>query len=79
MSIIFFHFLKIIFDISTSKQSKKYKPHLILKKKIQNLMKHSYMNIPNMLFPKAKLIKYFIYICEGQFYFNIFVVNKTIY
>ena len=44
MSMMFFHFLKIIFDISTSKRSKKYKPHLILakKKKIQNLTKHSY-------------------------------------
>jgi len=41
---MFFHFLKIIFDISTSKRSKKYKPHSILakKKKIQNLIKHSY-------------------------------------
>jgi len=38
----FFYFLKIIFDISTSKQSKKYKPHSILKKKIFNLTKHSY-------------------------------------
>jgi hypothetical protein len=39
----FFHFLKIIFDISTSKRSKKYKPHSILaKKKIQNLTKRSY-------------------------------------
>jgi hypothetical protein len=39
----FFYFLKIIFDISTSKRSKKYKPHSILaKKKFQNLMKHSY-------------------------------------
>jgi hypothetical protein len=28
-----FHFLKIIFDISTSKRSKKYKPHSILAKK----------------------------------------------
>ena len=38
-----FLFLKIIFDISTSKRSKKYKPHSILaKKKIQNLMKRSY-------------------------------------
>jgi len=43
MLIIFFHFLKIIFDISTSKRSKKYKPHSILiKKKIQNLIKYSY-------------------------------------
>jgi len=43
MSMMFFHFLKIIFDISTSKRSKKYKPHSILakKKKIQNLMKRS--------------------------------------
>jgi hypothetical protein len=29
----FFYFLKIIFDISTSKRSKKYKPHSILIKK----------------------------------------------
>ena len=45
MSMMFFHFLKIIFDISTSKRFKKYKPHLILakrKKKFQNLMKRSY-------------------------------------
>jgi len=34
----FFYFLKIIFDISTSKRSKKYKPHSILaKKKKSNL------------------------------------------
>ena len=37
----FFYFLKIIFNISTSKRSKKYKPHSILtKKKFQNLAKH---------------------------------------
>jgi hypothetical protein len=30
---IFFYFLKIIFNISTSKRSKKYKPHSILTKK----------------------------------------------
>jgi hypothetical protein len=29
----FFYFLKIIFDISISKRSKKYKPHSILAKK----------------------------------------------
>jgi hypothetical protein len=29
----FFYFFKIIFDISTSKRSKKYKPHSILAKK----------------------------------------------
>jgi len=33
MPMMFFYFLKIIFDISTSKQSKKYKPHSILAKK----------------------------------------------
>jgi hypothetical protein len=33
MPMIFFYFLKIIFDISTSKRSKKYKPHSILAKK----------------------------------------------
>jgi hypothetical protein len=43
MSMIFFYFLKIIFNIGTSKRFKKYKPHLILvKKKIQNLAKRSY-------------------------------------
>jgi hypothetical protein len=43
MPMMFFHFLKIIFDINISKRSKKYKPHSILaKKKIQNLMKRSY-------------------------------------
>jgi len=33
MPLMFFYFLKIIFDISTSKRSKKYKPHSILAKK----------------------------------------------
>uniref|UniRef100_A0A3N7F4R9 Uncharacterized protein n=1 Tax=Populus trichocarpa TaxID=3694 RepID=A0A3N7F4R9_POPTR len=33
MPMMFFHFLKIIFDISTSKRSKKYKPYSILAKK----------------------------------------------
>jgi hypothetical protein len=39
MPMMFFYFLKIIFDISTSKRSKRYKPHSILakKKKKQNL------------------------------------------
>jgi hypothetical protein len=36
MSMMFFHFLKIIFDIITSKRSKKYKPHSILTKKKNN-------------------------------------------
>jgi hypothetical protein len=33
ISMMFFHFLKIIFDINKSKRSKKYKPHSILAKK----------------------------------------------
>ncbi|KAL9362819.1 hypothetical protein Peur_045604 [Populus x canadensis] len=37
MPMMFFYFLKIIFDISTSKRSKKYKPHSILAKKNSNL------------------------------------------
>jgi hypothetical protein len=37
MPMMFFHFLKIIFDISISKRSKKYKPHSILAKKKKNL------------------------------------------
>jgi hypothetical protein len=39
MPMMFFYFLKIIFDISTSKRSKKYKPHSILAKK-KNLNLH---------------------------------------
>jgi hypothetical protein len=43
-AMMFFYFLKIIFDISTSKRSKKYKPHSILtkKKKIQIWTKYRY-------------------------------------
>ena len=37
MPMMFFYFLKIIFDISISKQSKRYKPHSILAKKKKNL------------------------------------------
>jgi hypothetical protein len=33
MPMMFFYFLKTIFDISTSKRSKRYKPHSILAKK----------------------------------------------
>jgi hypothetical protein len=45
----FFYFLKIIFDISTSKRSKKYKPHLILakiKKKNLNLDETQVQTLP---------------------------------
>jgi hypothetical protein len=48
MSMMFFYFLKIIFDISTSKRSKKYKSHSILeKKKNSNLDETRYK--PNVL------------------------------
>jgi hypothetical protein len=48
MPMMFFHFLKIIFDISTSKRSKKYKSHSILeKKKNSNLDETRYK--PNVL------------------------------
>jgi hypothetical protein len=41
MPMMFFYFLKIIFNISTIKRYKKYKPHSILaKKNNQNLTKH---------------------------------------
>jgi hypothetical protein len=36
---MFFYFLKIIFDISTSKRSKRYKPHSILAKKKKKILK----------------------------------------
>jgi len=54
----FFYFLKIIFDISTSKQSKKYKPHSILaKKKIIKFKQNTGTNaIPNVsLFFKSAM------------------------
>ena len=45
---MFFYFLKIIFDISTSKRSKKYKPHSILvKKKIEIFQKAGSTAVPN--------------------------------
>jgi hypothetical protein len=43
MPMMFFYFLKIIFDISTSKRSKKYKPYSILaKKKFWNSVKNRF-------------------------------------
>jgi len=49
MPMMFFYFLKIIFDISTSKQSKKYKPHLILtKKKIKFTRNAGTNTVPNV-------------------------------
>jgi hypothetical protein len=68
---IFFHFLKIIFDISTSKRSKKYKPHSILaKKKIQNLMKRSYKRNAKQSLNRMEL--------RYKLFFKIFVILKYI-
>jgi hypothetical protein len=39
MPMMFFYFLKIIFDISISKRSKRYKPHSILAKKKKKKLK----------------------------------------
>jgi hypothetical protein len=45
----FFYFLKIIFNISTSKRSKKYKPHSILTKKKFKFRRNASTNtIPNV-------------------------------
>jgi hypothetical protein len=50
MPMIFFYFLKIIFDISTSKRSKKYKPHSILVKKKIKFGGNAGINaVPNVL------------------------------
>jgi hypothetical protein len=53
MSMMFFYFLKIIFDISTSKRSKTYKPYLILVKKknfkfFGNAAAAAFPNVPYM-------------------------------
>jgi hypothetical protein len=49
MPMMFFYFLKLIFDISTSKRSKKYKPHSILanKKKFKFKQNTGTNAIPN--------------------------------
>jgi len=50
MPMMFFYFLKIIFDISTSKRSKRYKPHSILAKKKFKFGQNTGTNaIPNVL------------------------------
>jgi hypothetical protein len=59
---MFFHFLKIIFNISTSKRFKKYKPHLILtKKKILIWSKTGSIAEPNKLlayYDNAEVCRY---------------------
>jgi hypothetical protein len=56
----FFYFLKIIFDISTSKRSKKYKPHSILTKKkfkfTRNAGTNTVPNVPEFLLPHSLLL-----------------------
>ena len=47
----FFYFLKIIFDISTSKQSKKYKPHLILIKENNSNLNETQVQTKYQTFP----------------------------
>jgi hypothetical protein len=59
MPMMFFYFLKIIFDISTSKRSKNYKPHSILAKKKK--FKFSQNTGRNAL-PNAPLVQAFNYV-----------------
>jgi len=49
----FFYFLKIIFDISISKRSKKYKLHSILTKKIEIQSKTGSTTEPNRLYDRG--------------------------
>jgi hypothetical protein len=49
----FFYFLKIIFDISTSKRSKKYKPHSILAKKKNSNLKETQVQTQYQTFPEV--------------------------
>ncbi|KAL9352663.1 hypothetical protein Peur_055343 [Populus x canadensis] len=54
MPMMFFYFLKIIFDISTSKRSKKYKPHSILVKKKKNSnLEETQVQTQYQTFPKS--------------------------
>jgi len=61
---MFFYFLKIIFDISTSKRSKKYKPHSILAKKkkkfkfSQNTGRNALPNAPNIFLAMSNMYFY---------------------
>jgi hypothetical protein len=60
MPMMFFYFLKIIFDISTSKRFKKYKPHSILTKK---KLKFSEKQIKpqSQTLPFVEMVKYQIF------------------
>ncbi|KAL9395407.1 hypothetical protein Peur_009660 [Populus x canadensis] len=51
MPMMFFYFLKIIFDISTSKRSKKYKPHSILERKKNSNFNETQVQTQYQTFP----------------------------
>jgi hypothetical protein len=59
MPIIFFYFLKIIFYISTSKRSKRYKPHLILAKK----KKKKFTEKQSQTLPKLAILPFTWHLC----------------
>jgi hypothetical protein len=64
MSMMFFYFLKIIFDISTSKRSKRYKPHSILAKKKKKLkFAEKQVEQHSQTLPKSRKE---IFICRGE-------------
>jgi predicted RNA-binding protein len=70
----FFYFLKIIFDISTSKRSKSYKPHSILaKKKFFIRSKAGSTAEPNRLIELKKIIT-----PRGEFDISLILTNTTI-
>jgi len=54
---MFFYFLKIIFDISTSKRFKRYKPHSILAKKKKSNLKETQVQTHYQMFPKLFQMK----------------------
>jgi len=56
MPMMFFYFLKIIFDISTSKRSKKYKTYSILAKKNKIKFDESHLQTNAMLLPLQLLL-----------------------
>jgi len=55
----FFYFLKIIFDISTSKRSKKYKPHSILAKKKNSNLDETQVQTQYQTFSKYQSMLFF--------------------
>jgi len=70
----FFYFLKIIFDISILKQSKKYKPYSILiKKNFEIQWKTSWSGEPN-----AYMTCLFIYIYSTIFFLGLQVLSSAI-